>query len=131
MQAYFVEMRCQCLTTHSKRFATIWKEMVFKVFRFRWEHCRRFKTHDLQCKMISNVFSTFENALRCKNGSTLISLSLVFPNRVAYALLSSNRTIVHLLRGCLRLNFLRLSLIQGRYRANQRLRTVNQLWKDG
>jgi len=36
-------------------------------------------------KMISNAFSTFENALRCKNGSTLISLSLVFPNRVTNA----------------------------------------------
>ena len=32
--------------------------------------------------MISNAFSTFENALTGKNGSTLISLSLVFPNRV-------------------------------------------------
>ena len=49
--------------------------------------------------MFSNAFSTFENALKWKNGTTLFLLSLVFPNRVTNVLradLKDERDVVFL-----------------------------------
>ena len=56
-------------------------EMVFNDFRFHWQTLPTF--HNAM-EMFFNAFSTIDNALKWKNGTTLFSLSLVFPNRVTY-----------------------------------------------